>query len=134
MAQIEKKLKHLEMIQAVIARLASNSFLLKAWSVTLLAALFALAAKDANTAYILVAYIPLCVFWCLDGIYLERERRFRDLHDRVRVKPEDQIDFDMKMPDGNSFELWLRSLLSVTLAGFYLPLIGLTIVVTLVAR
>jgi hypothetical protein len=33
----ESELKHLEFIQGVIARLANNSFLLKGWSVTLVA-------------------------------------------------------------------------------------------------
>jgi hypothetical protein len=32
------KIKHLEMIQAVISRLANNSFLLKGWSITLVSA------------------------------------------------------------------------------------------------
>jgi hypothetical protein len=36
------KEKHLELIQAVISRMAGNSFLLKGWSVTLAAALLAL--------------------------------------------------------------------------------------------
>ena len=39
---MEVKLKHLEMIQAVITRMAKNSFLLKGWSITLTAAIFAL--------------------------------------------------------------------------------------------
>jgi len=36
--------------------MANNSFLLKGWSVTLVAALFALAAKDSDKKYIVVAY------------------------------------------------------------------------------
>lgn len=40
----DNKVKHLEMIQAVINRMAQNSFLLKGWSVVLTAAIFALAA------------------------------------------------------------------------------------------
>ncbi len=34
--------KHLEFLQAVITRMAGNSFLIKGWSVTLVAALLAL--------------------------------------------------------------------------------------------
>ena len=37
---MDAKLKHLEMIQGVINRMANCSFLLKGWSVTLIAALF----------------------------------------------------------------------------------------------
>lgn len=56
------KHKHLEFIQTSINRMSGNLFLLKGWSVTLVAALFALAAKDTNKAYILIAYFPLLIF------------------------------------------------------------------------
>ena len=59
----EKKLAHLEMIQGVINRMASNSFALKGWAVTLIAGIFVLSSKDANKAYFLVAYLPVIVFW-----------------------------------------------------------------------
>ena len=62
---ISDKHKHLDYIQAAVSRMASNLFLLKGWSVTLIAALFALAAKDSNQAYAAMAYFPLIVFWML---------------------------------------------------------------------
>ena len=73
---MESKLKHLEFIQSVIDRLSRNSFLLKGWSVTLISALFALAAKDSNKQYILLAYFPIITFWILNGYYLSQERRY----------------------------------------------------------
>lgn len=48
----EKKLKHLEFIQDMISRMAKNSFALKGWAVTLVAALFALAAKETKRKFI----------------------------------------------------------------------------------
>ena len=45
---MEKKLKHLEFIQGAVGRMASNLFLLKGWTITLIAALFALAAKSVG--------------------------------------------------------------------------------------
>jgi hypothetical protein len=69
----EKKIAHLQMIQAIITRMASNSFLIRGWTVTLVAATFALAAKDADGRYILVAYGPTVMFWLLDGYYLAQE-------------------------------------------------------------
>jgi len=47
-ASPEERLKHLEFVQPLVPRMAGYSFLLKGWTVTLSAALFALAAKDAN--------------------------------------------------------------------------------------
>lgn len=52
---MEKKLTHLEMIQAVITRMAGNSFARKGWAVTLVAGLFAL------YKIILGFYLPLAV-------------------------------------------------------------------------
>lgn len=67
---------HLEMIQGVIARIAGNSFLLKGWSVTIAAALFALAARDSNSQFACIALLPSIVFWGLDAYYLRQERLF----------------------------------------------------------
>ena len=77
--------KHLELIQAVIARMANHSFLLKGWTVTLAAALIALAAKESSRTYAIVALGPALVFWGLDAYYLRRERLFRALYDDVRA-------------------------------------------------
>jgi len=47
--EAEAKLTHLELVQGVINRMASNSFLLKGWCVTVVSALLALSAKDADS-------------------------------------------------------------------------------------
>ena len=95
---MESKTKHLEMIQGVINRLSTNSFLLKGWSVVLVSALFALSAGDSNPAFIFLAYIPALVFWGLDGYFLWEERKFRKLYDRVRTLDE----------PGNRFFPWTQ--------------------------
>lgn len=87
-------MKHLEMIQGIINRMASNSFLLKGWAVTLVAALFALAAKESNSVFFWFAYLPVMAFWGLDGYYLSLERKFRKLYDEV-AKKKDSTDFSM---------------------------------------
>lgn len=79
----ESQIKHLEMIQSVINRVANNSFVLKGWTITLTAALFALAAKDANRDLIVLALFPALAFWGLDAYYLRLERCFRKLHDDI---------------------------------------------------
>lgn len=72
--------RHLDFIQLTITRMAANSFLLKGWAVTLVAALFALAAADSERRFVLVAYLPITVFWLLDGFYLSQERKYRGLY------------------------------------------------------
>lgn len=121
----ENKLKHLEMIQGIINRMASNSFALKGWAVTLVAGIFALASKDSDKIYFLIAYVPIVVFWFLDSYYLLQERLFRSLYGKVRQLPENKIDFDMDTKkdefksEKNTFN---ACLFSVTEAGFYIPL------------
>ena len=122
---MENKRQHLEMIQGIISRMAGNLFFLKGWAITLIAALFALAAKDANLKYIIVAYFPVLIFWILDGYFLSQERLFRDLYDDVRKRDEKDIDFSMdtrkyKVNERNG---WLRSMFSPTLLWFYVSLI-----------
>jgi hypothetical protein len=126
----EQKLKHLEFIQAVVNRMSGNSFLLKGWSVTLVAALFALAAKDANKNYIIVAYVPVLIFWLIDAYFLSQERLFRSLYDGIRIKKEDEIDFSMSTePYRGGKNSWANSFFSHTLLLFYLSMVGIMLVV-----
>lgn len=126
---MEKKLKHLEFIQNVITRMNSNSFLIKGWAITLVAALFALAAKDANIDYVLISYIVIPVFWVLDGFYIAQERQYRGLYSEVSAKTEDQIDFNMNASvHCKKGRTWLDGIFSKTLILFY----GISIITTLI--
>ena len=133
---MENKHKHLEMIQVVINRMANNSFLLKGWAVTLVAGIFALASKDTNKIYFLIAYVPIVVFWGLDAYYLRQERLYRKLYDKVCKTVENNIDFSMNaaLPEFATNKIsYPNTLLSLTELGFYLPLALLTAVVTMLS-
>lgn len=130
------KHKHLEFVQAAVNRMAGNLFLLKGWSITLIAALFALAAKDSNQFYILIAYFPLFIFWSLDGYFLSQERKFRALYDHVRKLDEAQIDFSM---DTRPFasehrNTWLGAISSQTLVIYYAGLAVVMLVLMFLVR
>jgi len=128
---MENKQKHLEFIQAVINRMAGNSFLLKGWAITLVAALFALSAKDTNQSYIFIAYFPVIIFWILDGYFLSQERLYRDLYNHVRKLKEEEIDFSMDTSEYKKFKknTLIYSMFSSTLLVFYIPLIIAAIVI-----
>lgn len=134
---MEQKLKHLEFIQQAINRMASNLFLLKGWTVTLIAAMFALAAKESRDFYFLLAYFPTLMFWLMDGYFLSQERRFRSLYDYVRTLDESAIDFSM---DTQPFKTaprrnkWSHALLSSTLMIYYGVLIAAMAVVSWLTR
>lgn len=116
----ETKLKHLEMIQMIVNRMAGNSFLIKGWSITLVSALFALAAKDADTRYVLISYFPAIIFWSLDGYFLFQERLFRSLFDKVRISQELESDFSMNTTGlENGPATWLSATFSKTILSFH---------------
>jgi len=129
----ENKRKHLEFIQNVITRMNTNSFLIKGWSVTLVSALFALAAKDANIKYAIVAYVPIFVFWALDGFFLSQERQYRKLYEDVSNKPEDRIDFSMNAAGWNTGNAsWPACVFSKTLSPYHGALLAVVCIVMFV--
>lgn len=122
----ENKRKHLEFIQNIITRMATNSFMVKGWTVTLVAAIFALSAKDANAWYILITLIVIPVFWGLDGFFLDTERSYRNLYDQVRLKNEEEIDYALRpVPDKG----WFENAKSKTLQPFYGSLLVSVVVI-----
>lgn len=91
---MENKIKHLEFVQAVITRMASNSFLLKGWCIILASALLGLAAKDSNGKFTIVVFFPVVMFWLLDVYYLRQERLFRKKYDEIRQYSETKISLE----------------------------------------
>jgi len=127
---MEKKLKHLDMIQSVITRMAGNSFYIKGWCVTVVATILGLASKDSNKKFIAVVYYPILMFWIIDGYFLFQEKLFRRLFDDVRKTDEENIDFSMNTRSykGKGAN-WLGAMFSHTLFIFY----GIMFVATLIA-
>ena len=82
------RVKHLELIQAVIARLGNNGFLVKGWTITIAAALFGFAVESDTWQLALVAVFVSLAFWALDAYFLRCERLFRELYRRVSDQQE----------------------------------------------
>ena len=117
MTEREQVIKHMEMIQGIVNRLAFNSFLIKGWSITILAAaLLFIANVEAPAGIVLCFAIPVLVFWGLDGYFLWQERLFRKLYNRVRELP--KTDFAMAL-DKSGFKDWCSTVFSRTLIAFY---------------
>lgn len=77
------QIKHLEFIQEAIKRMASNSFQIKGWMLTIVSALLGFFANTGNTKFALVAILPVLVFWGLDSYYLQQERKIRGVYNDV---------------------------------------------------
>ncbi len=126
---MEAKLKHLEWIQGVINRLAADSFRMKGWAVILVSALLVLLAREGRVEFTWIGFVPVLVFWGLDGYFLRQERLFRDLYNRVRRLSESDIDFSM---DTSAFKrTWWSATCSITLIPFYGAMILVILVVGL---
>ena len=118
------KHKHLEFIQGVINRMASNSFSIRGWAITLLVGILVVsAAGDNGVAFriglLIAAVAVLGSFWLLDGYFLAQERRYRKYYDEVRLKEDETIDF--VMVPGQKL-LWGEAVRSMTLKLFYVPI------------
>lgn len=132
---MDAKIEHLKMIQAVIKRMAGNSFLLKGWCVTLVSALLALSSKDSDSRFVVVALFPVLIFWILDAYFLRQERLFRKLYDKIRTEAATPVDFSMDtsvfVPETAS---WLGVMFSKTLALFYAAMAGAILLVLILVR
>lgn len=87
---MDYKVKHLEMIQAVITRLAGNSFQTKQWALALLGVIWGITLKNECAAPRAECYLTcllIIMFWVLSSYYLRQERIFRKMYDRALIDP-----------------------------------------------
>lgn len=120
--------KHLDLLQGVINRMAGNSFLLKGWSVTLVAALLALAAGGAKPALVAVALLPATMFWGLDGYFLAQERLFRKIYEGVVDRNASVKDYALN-PGPCPLSLVLKAAMRPTLLAFHGTILLVIVVV-----
>lgn len=127
----EKVAKHLEMTQAVINRLGSNSFQLKGWSMTLIvAAMVLLARYDLQNPTVILAFIlPILGFWILDGYFLWQERLFREVYDEIRQQDDTDFKMDLMKHRDKPKCSWTSAIFSITLVVFYLAEVLFTLLV-----
>src|SRR5581483_4584053 len=125
-------LEYLKMIQAVIGRLAQNSFQAKSWSVAVVAAILAFGSKSAQASACALALFPAVCFWMLDSYYLRQERLFRALYSsaaagRVAIYSMDTSPYEAKVAAMRSTMFATPVLL---VHGIVLVVIGIVITVS----
>lgn len=91
----DTRVKHLELIQDVISRLAGNGFVVKGWSLTVAGLLFGFAVGSRNAAIAGTAAFTILMFWSLDTYFIRCERLFRALYQRVHEHDSDVPPFFM---------------------------------------
>lgn len=74
---------HLQMIQAVVSRLATQSTTVKGWCVTVTAAVLGFGVTTTTPVAVLIAGYVIAAFAMLDSYYLALERAYRTLYNRA---------------------------------------------------
>lgn len=117
----EQVVRHLEIIQGVVNRLARNSFLTKGWSMTILVAAILFITRDHNYSEYLILFfvIPVISFWALDGYFLWQERLFRGIYDEVRLQEKTDFRMDTSTQLERPKNKCICSVFSSTLSIFY---------------
>jgi hypothetical protein len=131
---MEAKLQHLQFIQAVIARMATNSFLFKGWAITIAAGLSAFAAVESRTALLVLVLVSTVLFWGLDGYYLWLEHCFIALHQKVAAQSAEQIDFSMTPDKAKAASKWFKACWRPHLWLFYGAIIVIDVVGIILIR
>ena len=123
--------KHLELIQTVVERHARTSFVLKGWSVTIVAAVFLLAVRGADSALAMATgLLPALIFWGLDAFYLRQERMYRALYDQVRKAepdPGDRFTLDAR-GFGAQVPSWITTLGAAPVVWFHVAVLTVVVV------
>ena len=133
----QKKIKHLEMVELIIERMAKNSFQLKGWTMTLITIVGAISAQGSDKRFISLAFISIIGFWLLDSFYLMQERKYKQLYKNIIEKDEEEIDFslDTSKATGTTDEMkrlcFCRCLFSIPEVIFY-GVIALSVIVLVV--
>ncbi|MFZ3054375.1 MAG: hypothetical protein WA091_00075 [Minisyncoccales bacterium] len=75
--RLEVLSKEASIIQSIIKRKSTDSFMIKGWTVTLIVATLILQGEKLQ---VLVAFIPLLSFWFLDAYYQQQMSMYKKLY------------------------------------------------------
>jgi hypothetical protein len=127
------RMKHLEILQGVVTRIAGQGATLKNYCITLTTAVCGFAISLQKPVVALLALLPIMMFCLLDTQYLRIERRLRGLFNKVRgedwaVVPSFEISLEAAPKMAFATVLWSWSIIS-----FYLPLAVGVLLVAVIA-
>jgi len=77
---------YLTILQGVINRMSSNSAGCKTWCITIVSAITVVIAGKSKPSLVLVALVPILLFFFLDSYYLGLELRFRESYNKFIKK------------------------------------------------
>jgi len=117
------RVAHLQMVQAVIARMSGYSASVKNFAVTIVAGLLAFYSQRPDDRVFLFAALAVAVLLLLDAHYLRLEKAFRTQFDRLRLLPlSSPTDFVIECNDADKPSFG-RVACSWSVSTFYAPLL-----------
>ena len=102
-----EKLKHLDYVQSIVARMAQSSTQTKSWLLPVVVATFGYALTQRSGTVALLGIAATLLFGYMDASYLRQERAYRRLYNAIvagKLGPElslDPHDIDRKIPDAD---------------------------------
>lgn len=138
--------KEIDLIQACVNRMAQNSFMVKGWTISLVAVVLALLPETFDLIGLcLIGTVAVVCFWYLDAFFLRTEKLYRWKYDWVIAN---RLNCDKYCYDLNPYNsnMWLTNkddskkkipsivsvMFSKTLIPIYAPLLALAIVVLII--
>lgn len=127
--------KEIDLIQGVINRMASNSFMLKGWLISLIAVILAL-SKDSlfscNAIFVCsILCFPILIFWYLDAFFLHREKCYRALYEWV-IKNRMSTNENIYSLDFRPYQKQVKSQFRIMFSHTIFPFYGLSFIILII--
>lgn len=118
----ELRVKHLEMLQGLISRMAGYGVSFKSYCITVTTAVIGFSFTLHRPSVVALALLPVIAFGVADAQYLRVERRFREAFNLVRKESWDAMpSFEINLI-GAPAQSFLRAATSWSIVWFYVPL------------
>jgi hypothetical protein len=118
----ELRIKHPEMLQSLITRMAGYGASFKSYCITVTTAVIGFAFTLHRPAVAALALLPVIAFGVADVQYLRVERRFREVFNLVRKESWDTMpSFEINLQSAPS-QSFLSAATSWSIVWFYAPL------------
>lgn len=130
-----EQIKYMEMVQAIITRMNTNSFQIKGYMMLILSAIL-VAFVNLHNGWVLVSAMPVIIFvWVIDSYYLQHERKFRGLFNDLVQNINSKTLFSMNIDSYKNGEYSLVFSMFYSVNGFiYTTVFGLIITVKLLTH
>ena len=134
---MEKEILHkeIDLIQGVINRMASNSFMLKGWLISLIAVVLALSKDSLFTCNLIfvcsILCFPILIFWYLDAFFLHREKCYRALYEWV-IKNRMSSNENIYSLDYRPYQKQVKSHLRIMFSHTLFPFYGLSFIILII--